>query len=112
MCRLSLFLFFIAMLGACASKRPVHAPIIEEVEEQALVIQIADQESMAGCRYIDSVYGTSSWYGVFAETGIRNARESAFEKAQNLGGTHIVWETTPQGYGSSQVAGKVYKCGK
>jgi hypothetical protein len=67
---------------------------------------------MVNCHYLDTVYGTSSWYGVFAEKGIENARLSAFEKAQSLGGTHIVWEPIAQGHGSSQVAGKVYACAK
>lgn len=35
---------------------------------------------------------------------------SAFDKAQKLNGTHIVWEPQQQGYGSSQVTGKVYSC--
>ena len=94
--------FLLAMLGACTFSRPVQVP----------GIRVAEKESVAGCQYLDTVYGTSSWYGVFAERGVENARMSAFEKAQSLGGTHIVWELIPQGYGSSQVAGKVYTCEK
>jgi hypothetical protein len=90
----------VTLLASCASGNPVRVEGIE----------VADSASVANCKYLDSVYGTSSWYGVFAEKGIENARLSAFEKAKDLGGTDMVWESTPQGYGSSQVAAKVYRC--
>lgn len=75
-------------------------------------ITVASPDSVARCRYLDTVHGTSSWYGVFAERGLENARTSAFDKVRKLGGTHIVWETLSQGHGSSNVAGKAYACAK
>ena len=75
-------------------------------------IKVASAQAVGACQYLDTVYGMSSWYGLFAEKGIENARLSAFDKAQKLGGTAIVWEPQQQGYGSSQVTGKVYRCAK
>ena len=91
---LAVIVSVIALFG-CASGDPV---------------RVADAASVAPCKYLDTVYGTSSWYGVFAEKGVENARVSAFEKARSLGATHVVWEPIPQSYGSSQVAAKVYRC--
>lgn len=92
--------FVMLVLAGCATGNPVQVPNIKVVLPQ----------SVSGCQYLDTVYGTSSWYGLFAEAGIENARMSAFDKAQKLNGTHIVWEPQQQGYGSSQVTGKVYSC--
>jgi hypothetical protein len=91
-----------ASLAGCATGDPVR---IAE-------IKVALAPGVAACEYLDTVYGTLSWYGLFAEKGIENARLSAFDKAQKLGGTTIVWEPQLQGYGSSQVTGKVYRCAK
>lgn len=73
-------------------------------------ITITDSSGVAQCQYLDTVYGTSSWYGVFAETGLKNARASAIEKAKKLNATHIVWEPVAQSYGSTQAVARVYRC--
>jgi hypothetical protein len=90
------------LLAACAGGTPI----------QVSDVKIASAEMVTLCRYVDTVYGTSSWYGVFAEKGVENARLSAFAKARSLSGTHIVWEALPQTHGSSIVAAKVYVCSK
>lgn len=95
-------LFSISLFVACTSGSPVQAPNI----------RVAAPDAVVACQYRDTVYGTSSLYGVFAEKGIENARLSAFEKALSLGGTHMVWEPVAQRHGSSQVAGRVYVCAK
>ena len=95
-------LVLLVFLSACATGDPVR------VEG----IKVASAQAVTACQYLDTVYGTSSWYGLFAEKGIENARLSAFDKAQKVGGSHIVWEPQQQGYGSSQVTGKVYGCAK
>ena len=100
--RKSLTIAVIAILSGCATGEPV----------QVASIKVASPQSVTACQYLDTVYGTSSLYGMFAEKGIENARLSAFDKAQKLSGTHIVWEPQQQGYGSSQVTGKVYRCTK
>lgn len=90
------------LLAACATGSPV----------QVADVKVASTNAVLNCDYLDTVYGTSSWYGVFAEKGIENARYSAFSKAKELGATHIVWDTIPQSHGSSQVAGRAYICKK
>ena len=90
-----------ALLLGCASRGPV----------QLSGVTVADLASVANCKYLDTVYGTSAWYGALAEKGIENARLSAFDKAERLGATHITWEPIPQNHGSSTVAAKAYRCG-
>lgn len=99
--RLAICLFGAALAG-CASGVPV----------QATDIKVSTPQAVAACEYRDTVHGTSGLYGTFAEKGIENARLSAFDKARQLGATHLVWEPAmPQTYGSSNVAAKVYRCG-
>ena len=90
----------VALVTACASGDPV----------RAYGIHVSAATEIVKCKYLDTVYGTSSWYGVFAEKGLENARLSAFDKAQKLSGTNLVWEPIAQTHGSSQVAAKVYSC--
>lgn len=91
----------VAVLAGCASGVPV----------QVADIKVASPQAVAGCEYRDTVHGTSSWYGLFAEAGIENARLSAFDKARKLNATHVVWEPSlAQSYGSSNVAAKAYRC--
>ena len=93
-------LAIVISLAACASSNPA---AIQGVD-------VATQETVARCKYLDTIIGSSSLYGVFAERGIENARASAVEKAKHIGGTHIVWEQTAPSQGTSQVAAKVYRC--
>jgi hypothetical protein len=90
------------LLSSCAAGDPVRMPGIE----------VAEPAAVTSCRYVDTVHGTSSWYGLFAEKGIENARLSAFDKAQKLGATHVVRDAAAQPYGSSQVTAKAYVCRK
>lgn len=73
-------------------------------------VAVADQSAVARCAYLDTVFGSSGWYGAFAEQGMTNARASALQQAEKAGATHIVWLPAPQTHGSSQLAGKVYRC--
>lgn len=89
-----------ALLAGCVTGTPV----------QVADIKVASPQTVAACQYLDTVYGTSAMYGVFAEKGIENARRSAFDKSQQLRATHIVWEPVSQGHGSSSVAARAYRC--
>lgn len=94
-------LLIVLLMSGCATGNPV----------QVADIKVASPQAVAACDYRDTVHGTSSWYGMFAEKGIENARLSAFDKARQLGATHLVWEPAmPQTFGSSNVAAKVYGC--
>lgn len=100
---LRLLAYFAIVLAAsgCATGNPV----------QSASVKIASADSLKACQYLDTVYGTSSWYGMFAEAGMENARLSAFDKAQKLGASHLSWEPAlAQSFGSTNVAAKVYRC--
>lgn len=95
-------LLIVLLMAGCTTGKPV----------QVSGIKVASPQAVATCEYIDTVHGTSSMYGLFAENGIENARLSAFDKARQLAATHLVWESAmPQAYGSSNVGAKVYRCG-
>jgi hypothetical protein len=72
---------------------------------------IAEAPNVAGCRYLDTVVGASGLYGAFAAKGLERARAQVISKAKGLGATHIVWQETPQGTGSTQASAKAYLCG-
>ena len=92
---------FVFVLSGCVSGTAL----------QVADVKVADASQVASCRYVDSIVGTSSWYGLFAEAGFENARLSAFDKARKLGATHVTWEGPPfTGPGSSNVAAKAWKC--
>lgn len=94
-------LLFPIVLGlSCAVDAPYRSPNIV----------VADQGGVSKCNYLNDVNGASGWYGVFASQGFENAREEAFQQAQSLGATHLVWTPTDQPFGSSQVHGKAYRC--
>lgn len=91
----------VLILSGCASG----------VAIQASDVKVAEASQVANCRYLDSVMGTSSWYGLFAEAGFENARLSAFDKARKLGATHLTWDGQgASGFGSTNVAAKAWKC--
>ena len=74
-------------------------------------VQPTDEAGVAGCRYIDTIMGTSGWYGVNAGLGMNNARTEALNQAVAIGGNRVVWVPVAQNYGSTQANAKVYKCG-
>ncbi len=88
------------MLAGCASATPAR---IEG-------IQIADDPQVVGCAYLDTVSGTSGWYGWFGDRGTDNARIQALGQARAIGATHVVWLTAPQTYGSTRADAKAYRC--
>lgn len=91
----------VALLAGCASGVPVQDPLIK----------VSDAAGVASCRYLDSVVGTSGWYGLHADKGYENARLYAFDQARKLGATHVVWEGGPiSGHGSTSAAAKAYRC--
>lgn len=88
------------VLVSCASPIPV----------QLHGVQVAEESQVSNCHYLDTVQGASSWYGMFAQHGIDNARDEALRQTREIGATHIVWIPLSQGYGSTQVSGKAYRC--
>lgn len=91
----------VLMLAACASRTPV----------QFAGVKVAEEAQVASCQYLDTVQGTSGWYGLLAQRGVDNARKEALRQAHEIAATHVVWIPASQGHGSTQVLGKAYRCG-
>lgn len=98
--RRALILLTVALAACATSEQPIGVPGIQSATEQ----------QVAACKYLDTVAGASGWYGVFARKGLENARLAALEQAQALGATHVVWQPLAQGHGSSQAAGRAFRC--
>ena len=73
-------------------------------------VKIVDATAVVNCRYLDDVHGTSGYYGIFANRGFEIARKRALLQAAKIGATHIVWLSPTQGYGSTEVHAKAYRC--
>ena len=89
------------LLAACAG--PATPVKVDGVEP-------ADESGVAGCRYIDTVMGSSGWYGINAGLGMSNARVEALQAAGALGANRVVWVPMAQNYGSTHATAKAYKC--
>jgi len=94
------FLMILALIiSGCATSRSVGASRIQE----------ADSATVSGCMYLGEVHGSSGWGNLAASVGMENAKNEAWERASELGATHIVWNQIMGGY-SPSVSGKAYLC--
>jgi len=73
-------------------------------------VQPTEESGVVGCRYLDTVSGSSGWYGVNAGLGLSNARAEALSQALALGANRVVWIPLAQGYGSTHATAKAYRC--
>jgi len=73
-------------------------------------VKIVDAAAVVNCQYLDDVHGTSGYYGIFASRGFEIARKRALAQAAKIGATHIVWQPSTQGYGSTTIDAKAYRC--
>lgn len=87
------------IISGCATSRSVGASRIQE----------ADSATVSGCKYLGEVHGSSGWGNLAASVGMENAKNEAWERASELGATHIVWNQIMGGY-SPSVSGKAYLC--
>ncbi|MDA8179564.1 MAG: hypothetical protein M0T69_08520 [Deltaproteobacteria bacterium] len=87
------------IISGCATSRSVGASRIQE----------ADPAMVSGCKYLGEVHGSSGWGNLAASVGMENAKNEAWERASELGATHIVWNQIMGGY-SPSVSGKAYLC--
>ena len=87
------------IVSGCATSRSVGASRIRE----------ADSTTVSGCKYLGDVHGSSGWGNLAASVGMENAKNEAWERASELGATHIVWNQISGGY-SPYVSGKAYYC--
>lgn len=74
-------------------------------------VQSTDEAGAVGCQYVDTVIGSSGWYGVNAGLGLSNARTDALNQAKAIGANRVVWVPMAQGYGSTHASARAYKCG-
>jgi hypothetical protein len=74
-------------------------------------LTIADEKMVANCRFVGDVTGVSSMYGLFAPTGLANARDEALKEAVRLNASHVVWTGQSVVYGSTSINGRAYQCG-
>lgn len=96
--RLSAMLVVTAMAGCAVTP-----------SREALAVHDADAASVAHCRFVGYVSGTSGWGAAAGDTGEANAQNEAREKAARLGATNIVWQTVHSGWGST-ANGNAYRC--
>lgn len=97
-------LFALLLAAGCA---PALSPGAARIEESG-------KDSMAGCKYLGEVTGTSRWgteATILTHAGKDRAKHEAYEKAAQLGGTHIVWRSLVDGYPAVAI-GDVYLCGE
>jgi hypothetical protein len=93
-------LLLLSIISGCATSRSIEASKIRE----------ADIATVSGCKYLGEVHGSSGWGNLAASVGMANAKNEAWEKAAELGATHIVWNQIVGG-SSPSVSGKAYHCG-
>lgn len=75
----------------------------------AVSVKDADPSTVATCKYVGDVQGSSGWGNLAASTGMENAKNEARENAAKLGATHVVWSNIAGG-SSPYVSAKAYKC--
>ena len=75
------------------------------------MIRDASDASVAPCKFVGRVQGSSGWGGAAAsETGKHNAMNDAREKAADLGATHVVWRSARADGGGGMADGEAYRC--
>lgn len=88
-------------LAACATAKS------KKVQDTYLDTDMADM--VKECEYLGEVKGWSGWGGVAQQWGVRNAKNSAKNKAAELGATHIIW-TSGDISRSVTVRGDAHRC--
>jgi hypothetical protein len=91
----------VMLLAGCATTPSVEAARIAD----------ADEKSVAYCRFLGAVQGSSGWGNLAVSTGMENAKNEAREKAARLGATTIVWQSVSGGY-SPYASGRAYACSR
>ena len=97
-----LLLGVVALL-CCSCSTVVTNPANAKVKEA-----MADQ--VAGCKFIQTLSGTSSFYGFFAASAMRDIREKIMESADSLGGTHVVFISSTSSTAGTTMHAKAFQC--
>ena len=102
------FLIIIFLFAGCSHVPPKQASLIKEVNE--------DQINKMNCVFLGKVEGKFKFWQVFIPIPftVKTAdatKDSAIEKAREMGATHIVWrEKSGWEYKSALAEGHAYKC--
>ena len=78
--------------------------------QRGMQIQITQPAEVDDCRYLDDITRRSSIGGVYADEGIKSARNLVLNDAAQMGATHIVWSQIEGGYSGATASAKVYRC--
>jgi hypothetical protein len=76
---------------------------------RAMKVQDADMATVARCRFVGDVQGSSGWGNLAASAGMQNAKNEGREQAATMGATHVIWTGVAGGY-SPYATGKAYIC--
>ncbi|MBL4665188.1 MAG: hypothetical protein JKY23_04455 [Nitrospinaceae bacterium] len=74
-------------------------------------ITVADEKMVSNCDFVSDVFGSSPFYGVFANSAINGARQAAMESAKEMGATHIIFDKVYASRDGTVANGKAYSCG-
>jgi hypothetical protein len=73
-------------------------------------ITIADEKMVTTCNFISDVFGSSPFYGIFANPAMNGARQAAMESAKEMGATHIIFEKVQPSRDGTVANAKAYSC--
>ena len=73
-------------------------------------ITVADEKMIADCHFISDVFGSSPFYGIFANSAINSSRQAAMESAKGMGATHIVFDEVYASRDGTIANAKAYSC--
>ncbi len=73
-------------------------------------ITVDDEKMVANCDFVSDVFGSSPFYGVFANSAINSARQAAMESAKKAGATHVVFDNVYASRDGTMANGRAYSC--
>lgn len=93
----------LALILCCSCSTVVTNPADSKVKE-------ATADQVSGCKFLQTLSGTSSFYGFFAASAMRDIREKIMESADSLGGTHVVFISSESNKSGTSMHAKAFKC--
>ncbi len=79
-------------------------------QQQTYGIVVADEATVANCRFVGDVDGASQWHGLWEQTGLVEARNQALKEAAELRASHVEWTQQSDAGGAVTVRGRAYDC--
>lgn len=90
------------LLGACATVRP----------EDGAVVFTGNAEVVKGCQFVEQATGRQYLIGGILLMGAakEDADRQLRERAIEVGGTHVVTQSSQMGMGGAYSTGDIYRC--